>query len=197
MTAQPLAAIVRGEHIDNRTAGGRTYARVRGLLQYITYGHYEDYLGEAPRPRGTWLDQAGREHEHEAVRTWAREKVQRFHYDHAYQLLLSARDGDLSASEFNQALQRGSGISEALEWRFMVHDDTDRRHAHAVLFSREKLPSVRYKIWQQTMQAELGRLQDERQSSLTQQTEMKSELAAPADHKPEQARQEGWTHDFW
>ena len=113
MKPQPLLAIVRGERIDNVAAkGGRSYAQVRGLLQYVAYGRHVEHpsfglraaTGQEPQQRGVWLDQNGRPHAHEDVQEWAKAKVHRFDYDHAYQLLLSTRDGGLSAAEFNHAL---------------------------------------------------------------------------------------------
>jgi hypothetical protein len=150
---QPLLAIVRGERIDTVSAkGGRSYVQVRGLLHYVAYGHYTEQLGQEPQQRGAWLDQAGRPHPHDAVQEWAKAKVHRLEYDHAYQLLLSTRDGGLPAAAFNRALVQGSDISQVREWRLMVHDDTDHQHAHAILFSHEKLSTTRYREWQQTMQ---------------------------------------------
>jgi hypothetical protein len=187
MKTQPLLAIVRGERIDNVSAkGGRSYARVRGLLHYVAYGRHAEQLGHEAQPRGTWLDQAGRPHTHEAVRDWARAKVHQFEYNHAYQLLLSTRDGDLPAEAFNQALTQGSDISQVHEWRFMVHDDTDHQHAHTILFSHEKLTSSRYREWQQAMQLELVQLQSQRQAALTPELEQAAEAAR------EQARTREW-----
>jgi hypothetical protein len=213
MKPSPLLAIVRGERIDNVTPkGGRSYAQVRGLLQYVAYGHYADHPalafrgrlehaegagpGRELQQRGVWLDQGGRLHTHAAVQGWAKEKVHRFEYDHTYQLLLSTRDGGLSAAEFNQALQQGGDLSQVQEWRLMVHDDSDHQHAHAILFSHEKLSPARYKEWQQTMQDELAHLQIERQTALAQQTALTRqgalEIEQPAERVYEQARSEGW-----
>ena len=197
MKPQPLLAIVRGERIDTVSAkGSRSYAQVRGLLHYVAYGHYAEQLGQAPQQRGVWLDQAGRPYAHAAVQEWAKEKVHRFEYDHAYQLLLSTRDGGLPAAAFNRALQQGSDISQVREWRMMLHDDTDHQHAHAILFSHEKLSPARYKEWQQTMQAELGQLQAERQTALAQQEDLKQqvelETRPSAEHALEQTQSQGW-----
>ena len=197
MKPQPLLAIVRGERIDTVSAkGSRSYVQVRGLLQYVAYGHYVEQLGQEPQQRGVWLDQTGRSHPHEAVQGWAKEKVHRFEYDHTYQLLLSTRDGGLSAEEFNHALQQGSDISQVREWRLMVHDDTTNQHAHAVLFSHEKLSSAQYKEWQQTMQAELAHLQSERQTALAQQMVLTQqdalEVEQPTERALEQAQNQGW-----
>ena len=197
MKPPSLLAIVRGERIDNVSAkGGRSYAQVRGLLQYIAYGHHGEQLGQDPRQRGVWLDQTGRPHSHEAVQGWAKEKVHRFEYDHTYQLLLSTRDGGLISAEFNQAMQQGSDISQVQEWRLMVHDDTDHQHAHAILFSRDRLSPTQYKEWQQTMQSELAHLQTERQATLAQQTALTQqeavELEHQAEHALEQTQGHGW-----
>lgn len=194
MSHQQPGAIVRGGRIANKSAkGGRSYARVRGLVQYIAFGRYEDQSSlvygadrnQEMKQRGVWLDHNGKAVAHNDVRLWAKEKVHRFRYDHSYQLLLSTRHGGLSEGDFNRVLQRGSSISQVLEWKYMVHKDTNNQHAHAILFSHEKLSNARYKEWQQTMQAELERLQAERQQE--RQLEQGSTL--------EQAAAEKATHD--
>ncbi|MGH2535822.1 MAG: hypothetical protein ACRDHL_00335 [Candidatus Promineifilaceae bacterium] len=193
MSRQPSRAIVRGERIDNVSPkGGRSYARVRGLLQYFAYGRYADQIGQESKQRGAWLDQSGRVHPHDAVQQWAKEKVHHFGYDHAYQLLLSTRDGQLSAAEFNRALQQGSDISRVWEWRLMMHDDSDHQHAHAILFSHEKLAPARYREWQQAMQAELEQLQAGRQRQL--ETTLALESEPPAGR--EQARGQIFSQDW-
>ena len=69
MSHQQPDAIVRGGRIANRSAkGGRSYARVRGLVQYIAFGRYEDqpsFVDGADRnqkmkQRGGWLDHNGK-----------------------------------------------------------------------------------------------------------------------------------------
>jgi hypothetical protein len=177
MSQSQKGAIVRGERIANQSAkGNRSYARVRGLIQYIAYGRHADHLGQAPQQRAVWLDHNGQVVPHEAVRQWAKEKVHRYGYEYAYQLLLSTRHGGLDAADFNRALQQGSDISQVWEWKYMVHQDTDNQHAHAILFRQEKLPNARYKEWQQTMQTELERLQVERQQE--RQLELEQEIAS-------------------
>ena len=184
--ARPPVAIVRGVHIGNVSRGGRrSYAPIRGLLKYISYGHYADQpnfaleqpaellqdaeSGQEPQERGVWLDQDGRSHSQPLVQQWAKDKVHRFSYDHAYQLLLSIRDGRLEPEAYNQTLQAGSEISGVQEWRYMVHDDTAHQHVHVILFRHEKLTGKEYKSWQQTMLRELSQLQTERQAALAQQ----------------------------
>jgi hypothetical protein len=158
---------------------------VKGLLKYIAYGRHADRLGQEARQRGVWLDHNGQKQPHEAVRQWAKEKVHRHGYDHTYQLLLSTRDGGLSEADFNQALRQGSEISQVREWRMMVHDDTDHQHAHAILFSREKLPKAHYKEWQKVMQAELAQLQGMR----LRETQLE---AAHELQTAEKAQSQGW-----
>ena len=171
MTSKSLLAIVRGGRIDNVSPNdGRSYAQVRGLLKYLAYGSYAETLGQEPGQRGIWLDQKGQSHSHQAVRQWAKESVHRLGYEHAYQLLLSTRFGGLSAADFNQVLQKGSSLSQVLEWRFMIHEDTDNQHAHAILFRQEKLNKAQYRAWQQTMQYELGQRQREQQTLEQQET---------------------------
>jgi hypothetical protein len=185
---QRPGAIVRGERIANRSAkGGRSYARVRGLVQYIAYGRYGDHYGQDMKQRGIWLDHNGKAVIHDAVRQWAKDKVHRYDYEYSYQLLLSTRHGGLSEADFNHVLQRGSGVSQVLEWKYMVHEDTENQHAHAILFSREKLPNARYKEWQQMMQVELERLQAERQQE--RQLEQESILEQGAVKK---VHDQGW-----
>ena len=198
--ARPPVAIVRGVHIGNVSRGGRrSYAPIRGLLKYISYGHYADQpnfameqpaellqdaiSGQEPQERGIWLDQNGRAHAQPLVQQWAKDKVHRFSYDHAYQLLLSIRDGLLEPEAYNQTLQAGSEISGVQEWRYMVHDDTAHQHAHVILFRHEKLTGKAYKSWQQTMLRELSQLQTERQAALAQQ-QTQSEVAQMASGQP-------------
>ncbi len=204
MSQPPKGAIVRGAWIANQSAkGNRSYAKVRGLIQYIAYGRYADHLDHSPKQRDVWLDHNGQVTPHEAVRQWAKEKVHRYGYEHTYQMLLSTRHGGLPATDFNRALQQGSDISQVLEWKYMVHQDTDNQHAHAILFSREKLSNDRYKEWQQAMQAELERLQTERHQE--RQLELAQEMISPvgveqtmdqaaADAQPaaEKTRHQGW-----
>ena len=200
VTRSPVA-IVRGAHIGNVSRGGRrSYAPIRGLLKYISYGHYADQptfalerptellqgvvFGQEPQERGVWLDQNGRSHAQPLVQQWAKDKVHRFSYDHTYQLLLSIRDGRLEPEAYNQTLQAGSEISGVQEWRYMVHDDTAHQHAHVFLFRHEKLTGKDYRSWQQTMLQELSQLQTERQAALAQQ-QTQSEVAqmASGQHK--------------
>jgi len=179
MSQPQKGAIVRGAHIANQSAkGNRSYASVRGLIRYIAYGRYADHHNQTPQQRDVWLDHNGRVVPHEAVRQWAKEKVHRYDYAHTYQLLLSTRHGGLPAADFNRALQQGSDISRVWEWKYMVHEDTNNQHAHAILFSKEKLPDGRYKEWQQTMQAALERLQAERHQE--RQLELEQEMRSPA-----------------
>jgi hypothetical protein len=154
-------------------------------VQYIAFGRYEDHYDQKMKQRGDWLDHNGKAVVHDAVRQWGKDKVHRYGYEYSYQLLLSTRHGGLSEADFNSVLQRGSGVSQVLEWKYMVHEDTDNQHAHAILFSREKLPNARYKEWQQTMQAELERLQAERQ----QERQLEQGITL------EQATAEKATHD--
>lgn len=199
MSQSPKGAIVRGERIRNlSTKGNRSYAQVRGLMQYIAYGRYADHLGQPPRQRDVWLDHNGRVVAHTAVRQWAKEKVHRYGYEYAYQLLLSTRHGGLEAADFNRVLQQGSAISQVREWKYMVHQDTRNQHAHAILFRREKLSNGRYKAWQQAMQTELERLQVERQQE--RQLELAQERtpaqAAESLSSPGEMHLHGWEVDL-
>lgn len=202
-------AIVRGARIANKSAkGGRSYAGVRGLVQYIAYGRYADQpsfgrparteiagetgVNEGRQQRGVWLDHHSQAVTHDGVRQWAKDKVHRYGYDYTYQLLLSTRHGGLTETDFNRVLQRGSGISQVLEWKYMVHEDTNNQHAHAILFSREKLTNARYKEWQQTMQAELERLQVARRQEKELAQEIALEQIAHAQPIEEKERYQGW-----
>jgi hypothetical protein len=206
-------ALVRGERMANKSVkGGRSYARIRGLMHYIAYGRYEEHplFGLASnvrsgsrqevKLRGNWLDHNGRPVSHEAVRRWAKDKVHRYGYDFSYQLLLSTRHGGLSERDFNRVLREGSQVSQVMEWKYMVHEDTDNQHAHVILLRREKLPNALYKAWQQTMQAELERLQVERyqEQQLQQERQVEQEQAShltPATETPdgdEKARRQEW-----
>jgi hypothetical protein len=146
-------AIVRGERIANRSpGGGRSYAAVRGLLNYLAFGRYADHLGRSPAQRSPWLDHNEQKQSHEEVLGWAKEKVHRYGYGYTYQLLLSTRDGGLETADYNRVLTEGSALSGMGEWIYTVHEDTDHQHAHAVLFRKEKLSGEQYRKWQAAMQ---------------------------------------------
>ena len=166
--------IVRGGRITNLGSSGRpAYHRTRGLIQYIGYGRYADSLGQEQELRGSWQDHHGRERSHESVLSWAKERVHRHRYEYTYQLLLSTRDGQLQAQDFNHVLQQGSELSQVNEWRMMLHDDTDHQHAHVILFRKQALSQAQYKQWQQTMQHALDQVQGQRQEQqLAQQLEV-------------------------
>jgi len=143
-------AIVRGERIANRgPGGGRSYAGVKGLLNYLAFGRRADHL---PVQRSPWLDHNEEEQSHEEVLGWAKEKVHRYGYGYAYQLLLSTRAGGLENADYNRVLTEGSALSGVREWVYVVHEDSDHQHAHAILFRKEKLSAAQYRKWQATMQ---------------------------------------------
>jgi hypothetical protein len=206
--AKRLLAIVRGERIANKSAKGKpAYARMKGLMNYIAYGRYEDHpsfaLGASPdqeaKQRGLWLDHTGKTTSHEEALRWAKDKVHQYGYEYTYQLLLSTRYGGLAAEDFNHVLQQSSDLSGVREWRMMVHEDTGNQHAHAILLRREKLSNARYKEWQQQMQVELAQLQTERRQERQLETEVTPSLdagqaleAAPELARPEQASRQGW-----
>ena len=146
-------AIVRGERIANRgPGGGRSYAAVRGLLNYLAFGRYADHLGRSPAQRSPWLDHNEQKQSHEEVLGWAKEKVHRYGYGYTYQLLLSTREGGLETADYNRVLKEGSALSGIQEWIYTVHEDTDHQHAHAILFRKEKLSGEQYRKWQAAMQ---------------------------------------------
>jgi hypothetical protein len=146
-------AIVRGERIANRgPGGGRSYATVKGLLNYLAFGRSADRLGHSPARRSPWLDHNAQEQSHAEVLGWAKEKVHRYGYGYTYQLLLSTREGGLESADYNRVLMGGSALSGIREWIYTVHEDTDHQHAHAVLFRKEKLSAEQYREWQATMQ---------------------------------------------
>lgn len=146
-------AIVRGERIANRgPGGGRSYAAVRGLLNYLAFGRYADHLGRSPAQRSSWLDHNEQEQSQEEVLGWAKEKVHRYGYGYTYQLLLSTREGGLETADYNRVLKEGSALSGIQEWIYTVHEDTDHQHAHAILFRKEKLSGEQYRKWQAAMQ---------------------------------------------
>lgn len=197
--AKQLLAIVRGERIANKSTKGKpAYAQMKGLMNYIAYGRYEDHLNQEAKPRGLWLDHNGRPVAHEEALRWAKEKVHRYGYEHTYQLLLSTRYGGLTAADFNHVLRQGSELSDMREWRMMVHDDTDNQHAHVILLRREKLANGRYKEWQQTMQTELEQLQAQRHQERQLETAMTPALAAVQEYAatPEPAQRQGWEIDL-
>ena len=197
--AKQLLAIVRGERIANKSAKGKpAYAQMKGLMNYIAYGRYEDQLNQEAKPRGLWLDHNGNPAAHEETLHWAKEKVHRYGYEHTYQLLLSTRYGGLTAADFYHVLRQGSELSDMREWRLMVHDDTDNQHAHVILLRREKLANGRYKEWQQKMQLELEQLQAQRHQERQLETEMTPALAAVQEDEAalEPAQRQGWEIDL-
>ncbi|WP_420640469.1 hypothetical protein [Candidatus Leptofilum sp.] len=197
--AKQLLAIVRGERIANKSAKGKpAYAQMKGLMNYIAYGRYEDHLNQEAKPRGLWLDHNGNPAAHKETLHWAKEKVHRYGYEHTYQLLLSTRYGGLTAADFNHVLRQGSELSDMREWRMMVHEDTDNQHAHVILLRREKLANGRYKEWQQKMQTELEQLQAQRHQERQLETEMTPALAAVQEDEAalEPAQHRGWEIDL-
>ena len=197
--AKQLLAIVRGERIANKSAKGKpAYAQMKGLMNYIAYGRYEDRLAQEAKQRGVWLDHNGNPAAHEETLHWAKEKVHRYGYEHTYQLLLSTRYGGLTAADFNHVLRQGSALSDMREWRMMLHDDTDNQHAHVILLRREKLANGRYKEWQQTLQAELEQLQAQRHQERQLETDMTPALAAVQEDEAalELAQRQGWEIDL-
>ena len=149
-------AIVRGERMANRgPRGGRSYAGVKGLLNYLAFGRHADRRGRDPVQRGAWLDHNGRERSHREVLGWAKAKVHRYGYPHTYQLLLSTRHGGLDAADYNRALAEGSALSGVREWVYTVHEDTEHQHAHAILFRKERMSRAQYRTWQAAMQNRL------------------------------------------
>ena len=197
--AKQLLAIVRGERIANKSAKGKpAYAQMKGLMNYIAYGRYEDRLDQEATQRGVWLDHNGSSAAHEETLHWAKEKVHRYGYEHTYQLLLSTRYGGLTAADFNHVLRQGSELSDMREWCLMLHDDTDNQHAHVILLRREKLANGRYKEWQQKMQSELEQLQAQRHQERQLETDMTPALAAVQEDEAalEPAQRQGWEIDL-
>lgn len=197
--AKQLLAIVRGERVANKSAKGKpAYAQMKGLMNYIAYGRYEDRFDQETQQRGLWLDHNGNPAAHEETLHWAKEKVHRYGYEHTYQLLLSTRYGGLTAADFNHVLRQGSDLSDIREWRMMLHDDTDNQHAHVILLRREKLANGRYKEWQQKMQTELEQLQAQRHQERQLETEMTPALAAVQEDEAalEPAQRQGWEIDL-
>lgn len=177
--------IVRGQRIEPKhNRRGRTYRPIRGLIRYLAFGRLSEQHADTVQ-RGQWLDHAGNVQSHHAVEQWAKDKVHRFGYDHAYQLLLSTGKGGLDSADFNTSLQAGSTISGVHEWRMMIHTDTGNQHAHAILFRRERLSKQAYLAWQQAMQQTLDKrqmqrlLEQEQSHERTLQQSQSAELTAP------------------
>jgi len=195
--AEKQLAIVLGLRIANKSAKGRpSYAKMKGLLVYIAYGGYVAHSAQRKELRGQWLDHNGKPRSHEDTLCWAKEKVHRYGHEYTYSLLLSTRYGGLRTDDFKRVLQQGSDLSDVHEWRLMVHEDSENQHAHVILLRQEKLSKDRYKQWQQTMQAELGHLQAERQAALAQQADLtrqvELETEPSAERALEQTQSQGW-----
>lgn len=186
-------AIVRGARMANRgLGGGRSYAGVKGLLNYLAFGRYTDRLGRAQVQRGTWLDHNMEEQSHEHVLNWAKEKVHHYGYGYAYQMLLSTRHSGLDRADYNRVLQEGSRLSGVREWIYTVHEDTEHQHAHAILFRKEKMSRAEYRRWQAALQAGLERVAAARaRISEAEQEEGMAQAAVGGPGGAEEQREQG------
>ena len=186
--------IVRGSHIRNSSKNGhRTYKPLRNFIRYLTLGRLAEQSVQARSQRGRWLDQGGKQHSQGQVEQWAKAKVHRFRYDHAYQLLLSTGKGGLDSADFNAALQAGSDISNVREWRMILHSDTRNQHVHAILFRHEPFSKKAYLAWQQTMQHTLDKRQIAR---LLEQEQTLSQQAAQSSLAIEQTHSKQHNHNL-
>ncbi len=145
--AKQQMAIVGSQRIPIQTAkGGRSVARVKGLIRYLTYGHYIQDQNERAQERGVWFGPK-RAYNYQEVLDWAKGSVHASEQPYGYTLLLSTRDGDLAEWEYEQALWAGNEWVEVTDWRLVVHEDTANQHAHALVFPREVIPTNLLHEW--------------------------------------------------
>ena len=137
-------------------------ARVKGLIRYLTYGHYIQDQNERAQERGVWFGPK-RAYSYQEVLDWAKGSVHASEQPYGYTLLLSTRDGDLAEWEYEQALWAGNEWVEVTDWRLVVHEDTANQHAHALVFPREVIPTNLLHEWHTSMREALTRVLIEHQ----------------------------------
>ncbi|MCZ7673830.1 MAG: hypothetical protein M5U34_45275 [Chloroflexi bacterium] len=96
---------------ENRTpTGRRTSTPAKRAALYYAYGNQRN-VGDKEaqlegRQRGEWLGPDGRIHTQEEVMAWVKAKAMEHRY--TFQGILSVPEGELTAAEFGQAMQRAT-----------------------------------------------------------------------------------------
>lgn len=170
----------------NRAAGGRRSSNTaRRAALYVAFGRERQARQqvEASTPqRGAWYGPNGIQRSHEAVMDWVRRQALQNEY--TFETILSVQQGELSAQDFNQALQQGGEIER---WRLMVHDDTAYRHAHVLFFGERRMDKDTFVAWQQRVREELLR-REQRQL----QGEAWGQEAVGAESEAAREKGQGW-----
>jgi hypothetical protein len=191
-----LKSIVRLKSHPNRTPTGRASATAtRKLVNYLAFGRGRP-AHQARRPqRGIWYDHRNRPISHQEMLAWVSAEGKRQAYTH--QLILSVSEAQLTAQEYNQALNAGGGLFD--QWRQLVHTDSAYSHAHVVAFSDEEI-RVKSPLFRDWWLAVRQALDQQQQVHLTrggveQEAELVAELRPAAGletHQQEPQEELGW-----
>lgn len=156
---------------ENRTpTSRRTSTPAKRAALYYAFGRDKEAQLEG-RQRGEWLGLDGRINTQEEVMTWVKANAMAHRY--TFQGVLSVPEGELTAAEFSQAMQKG-GQTE--DWRLIAHEDTKHRHAHVLWFGDKHMNKQAFLSWQTDVRAELVRLEQQHTSaSLSTGTNDRSE----------------------
>jgi hypothetical protein len=181
---------VRIASFANRTKTGRPSATAAGkLARYCALGREKQHQLE---PRGTWYSEKGQQVSHEEVMAWVEQQGKQLAYTH--QFVLSARDTQLSAADYCQAMQAGGRLFS--EWRLIAHDDTNHSHAHAIAFgpAEVRVKGQEFQEWWHKVHAELEAAQSkqlahERAAQLEMQLRQELERRQELQLQQEQAEQ--------
>jgi len=155
MNRKPTVPFIGVRLHENRTpTGRRTSTPAKRAALYAAYGSGRTPEGKEARltgsQRGEWLSPDGREQTHDEVMAWLREESLRNRY--TFEALLSVRDGDLTSEAFCKAMGQGEAIPD---WRLMMHNDTNNRHAHVLFFGAKRMEKKAFLAWQGEVRAEL------------------------------------------
>lgn len=173
---------------ENRTpTGRRTSTPAKRAALYYAFGRdqsRDSKAQQAGRQRGEWLGPDGRVHSQEEVMAWIKANALAQRY--TFQGLLSVPEGELTAAEFGQALQKGG---QTAEWRLIAHNDTQHRHAHVLWFGDRRMDKQTFLVWQRDVRAELVRLEQQQKSVRP----MEQDLETPMDriHKKQKGMELG------
>lgn len=184
--------IVRLQSHQNRTPTGRASATAtRHLVNYLAYGRGTRAQQAQREQRGVWYDQNRQHVAHEEILEWVRQQGKEHLYTH--QLILSAKEADLTPDAYNEALSAGGGFFS--EWRLMRHTDSPYPHAHVISFGDNKIhvKSPLFREWWLTVRHALDARQHERLAAL--EAEISTELEPFPQERAQQLRYEsdlGW-----
>lgn len=170
-TSQKPLPFINVRTQENRTpTGRRTSTPAKRAALYYAYGRDKEAQLEG-RQRGEWLGPDGRVHTQEEVMDWV--KANALAHRYTFQGILSVPEGELTAAEFGQAMQKG-GQTE--DWRLISHEDTKHRHAHVLWFGDKRMGKKAFLSWQAEVRAELVRL-EQQTNDRSEQQEMALEMS--------------------